>query len=181
MIKPTVPGNVGVSDILRNISPQICITMSEPSCQEETTAGPSQAKPRGWGSFRSALELFSCRVLGNTPSVKLDRHKAKDGDVLMHSCQKIPAQLFSAKSHTGLTGEKLNATLRRVRTAGGGGSNEHLSFTVCSPKSCLRDVKIRLVRNVRIENVKQSKQKRRSNVIYVAIYCFIQSVIGMLI
>ncbi|AWP12294.1 Hypothetical protein SMAX5B_019191 [Scophthalmus maximus] len=34
------------------------------------------------------------------PSVRLGRHEAKDGDVLMHACQKITAQLFSARSHT---------------------------------------------------------------------------------
>lgn len=36
----------------------------------------------------------------------------------MHACQKITVQLFSAKSHTSMAGEKLNETLQekeRVR------------------------------------------------------------------
>ncbi|KAF0039506.1 hypothetical protein F2P81_007741 [Scophthalmus maximus] len=39
------------------------------------------------------------------PSVRLGRHEAKDGDVLMHACQKITAQLFSARSHTDMAVE----------------------------------------------------------------------------
>lgn len=49
-------------------------------------------------------------VLSSMPSVRLGRHEAKDGDVLMHACQKITAQLFSARSHTDMAGEKLNET-----------------------------------------------------------------------
>lgn len=51
------------------------------------------------------LVLFSHRVLCRTPLLTLSCQKAKDGDVLMHACQKITAQLLGAKSHTSVAGE----------------------------------------------------------------------------
>jgi len=95
----------------------------------------------GVGAFRFVLVLFSLRLLSNTPSVRLHRHKAKDGDVLMHACQKITAQLFSAKSYTGMAGEKLNETPKLCRRTRGWWRIENQSVTVCSIQSCLRHVK----------------------------------------
>lgn len=54
-----------------------------------------------------------CFPAGFSPaSMRLSHHIAKDGDELMPACQKITAQLFSAKSHTSMAGEKLNKTLK---------------------------------------------------------------------
>ena len=59
----------------------------------------------GGGGHRYVLELFSHRVLCNTTFMRLSCQKAKDGDVLMLACQKITAQMFSAKSNTSMAGE----------------------------------------------------------------------------
>lgn len=67
------------------------------------------------GPFGFALVLLSCRALYNTPSLRLNHHRAKDGDVLIHACQKITARLFGAKSHTCMAGEKLNETPKNLQ------------------------------------------------------------------
>ena len=76
-----------------------------------------------------AVKLFLRLTLPGTPSVGPERHRDKDGDVLMHACQKITAQLLIAKSHVGMAGEKLSSTPgetgRRVRES----ANKHRSVT----------------------------------------------------
>lgn len=57
------------------------------------------------GSLRFVLVLFSHRVLCSTPFLTLSCQKTEDGDVLMHACQKITAQLFGARSQVSVAGE----------------------------------------------------------------------------
>lgn len=83
--------------------------MFEIDCRMEEES-LSQGEWQGWGLLRFVLVLFSHRALCNTPFLTRSCQKNKDGDVLMLACQKITAQLFSAKSHTSVAGETLDYT-----------------------------------------------------------------------
>lgn len=112
----------------------------------EKKGWPTQGKLEWkWGGLQICVVPSSCRVLSNTASSRLSCQRAKDGDVLMHACQKITAQLFSAKSHTGMAGEKPNETQKLRRRKRERGSNKHRSVTesLFFFQTCLWDVKKR--------------------------------------
>lgn len=125
------------------------------------------------GRLQICVVLSSCRVLSNTPSMRLSCQKAKDGDVLMHACQKITAQLFSAKSHTGMAGEKLNETQKLRRRKREWGSNKHRSVTeslfVFQNDVCGM-LKKRFSQKVWIENTHQNKSWMKCD-----LCCFVYS------
>lgn len=79
--------NSSVTDkSLRDISPQT-LTFFHGVRAGKTTEWPTHCELQGWGPLQICLAAVFLRgALHNTPSTRLNHHKAKDGDVLIHAC-----------------------------------------------------------------------------------------------